>query len=54
MIYQRALNRNVQVGGVIVEKYSTPADMKQFEICLRVDVIMDKVSLKRNVSCHHR
>ena len=32
-----------EVGGVVVERYGTPANMKHFEVCLRVDVVMDMV-----------
>jgi hypothetical protein len=32
-----------EVGGVVVERYGTPANMKHFEVCLRVDIVMDMV-----------
>uniref|UniRef100_A0A7S4N006 THUMP domain-containing protein n=1 Tax=Guillardia theta TaxID=55529 RepID=A0A7S4N006_GUITH len=32
-----------EVGSVLHEKYKVRADMKKFEVCIRVDIVMDKV-----------
>jgi len=32
-----------EVGSVLHEKYKVRADMKNFEVCIRVDIVMDKV-----------